>query len=73
MKKVEKVSAVTTETKTKEKLWNSNYTKALLCNFMIFFSFMLVAPLLPIYLQERFAADKHTIGVVLSAYTIVAL
>lgn len=40
---------------------------------MIFFSFMLVAPLLPIYLQERFAADKHTIGVVLSAYTIVAL
>lgn len=67
------MSTVTTETKTKEKLWNSNYTKALLCNFMIFFSFMLVAPLLPIYLQERFAADKHTIGVVLSAYTIVAL
>lgn len=56
-----------------DKLWNANYTKALMCNFMIFFSFMLVAPLLPIYLQERFAADKHMIGVVLSGYTIVAL
>ncbi len=60
-------------TVAQEKLWNSNYIKALLCNFMIFFSFMLVVPLLPIYLQERFAADKHMIGIVLSGYTIVSL
>lgn len=56
-----------------EKLWNSNYIKVWLANFMIFFSFMLVTPLLPIYLSETFAADKHVIGVVLSGYTLTAL
>ena len=56
-----------------EKLWNSNYIKVWLANFMIFFSFMLVTPLLPIYLSETFAADKHIIGVVLSGYTLTAL
>lgn len=40
---------------------------------MLFFSFMLVVPLLPIYLQEQFAASKEAIGVVLSGYTAVAL
>jgi len=40
---------------------------------MLFFSFMLIVPLLPIYLQERFAASKEVIGVVLSGYTVVAL
>ncbi|MBQ2397448.1 MAG: MFS transporter [Bacteroidales bacterium] len=57
----------------REKLWNSNYIKVWLANFMIFFSFMLVTPLLPIYLSETFAADKHVIGVVLSGYTLTAL
>lgn len=56
-----------------EKLWNSNYIKVWLANFMIFFSFMLVTPLLPIYLSETFAADKHIIGLVLSGYTLTAL
>ena len=41
-----------------EKLWNANYTKVWLANFMIFFSFMLLTPLLPIYLNEHFGADK---------------
>ena len=40
---------------------------------MIFFSFMVVTPLLPLYLSEQFGADKHTIGVVLSGYTLTAL
>ncbi|MBQ5892120.1 MAG: MFS transporter [Bacteroidales bacterium] len=56
-----------------EKLWNANYIKVWLANFMIFFSFMLVTPLLPIYLSETFAADKHVIGVVLSGYVLTAL
>ena len=55
------------------KLWNANYTKIWLGNFMIFFSFMLLTPLLPLYLYDTFGADKHTIGVVLSGYTIMAL
>lgn len=40
---------------------------------MIFFSFMIVTPLLPLYLSEEFEADKDTIGLVLSGYTLAAL
>ena len=54
-------------------LWNANYIKVWTANFMIFFSFMLIMPLLPLYLSEQFGAGKHTIGVILSGYTITAL
>ena len=57
----------------KPKLWNSNYIKIWCANFMIFFSFMLLAPLLPLYLSETYQADKDTIGFVLSGYTLTAL
>lgn len=56
-----------------EKLWNRNYLRAWGANFTLFFSFMLVVPLLPIYLQEEFSASKDVIGMVLSGYTAVAL
>lgn len=55
------------------RLWNANYIKVWLANFMIFFSFMLVMPILPLYLSEQYGAGKHTIGVVLSGYTVMAL
>lgn len=58
---------------TTEKLWNSNYVKAWLANVCICFSFMLLTPLLPIYLSETFGANNQVIGIVLSGYTIVAL
>ena len=64
------------QTKTAEQkvaLWNSNYTKAWVSNFMIFFSFMLLTPLLPLYMSEEFGADKDLIGMVLSGYTLTAL
>lgn len=57
----------------KEKLWNANYKKVWTANFMIFFSFMIVTPLLPLYLSETYKADKDTIGFVLSGYTLTAL
>lgn len=57
----------------KEKLWNINYVKVWLANFMIFFSFMIVTPLLPLYLSDTYSADKDTIGFVLSGYTLTAL
>lgn len=57
----------------KEKLWNTEYLKVWLANFAIYFSFMLVTPLLPLYLSETFGADKHTIGIVLSGYALTAL
>jgi predicted MFS family arabinose efflux permease len=56
-----------------ESLWNSNYIKVWISNFMIFFSFMLLTPLLPIYMAETFHADKDLIGLVLSGYTLMAL
>ncbi|MCM1022000.1 MAG: MFS transporter [Muribaculum sp.] len=56
-----------------ERLWNANYLKAMAGNFMLFFSFYLLTPLLPIYLDEQFAADKDTIGIVLSGYVLAAL
>jgi MFS family permease len=40
---------------------------------MIFFSFMLLIPLLPIYLKERFDASNDVIGSVLSGYVVMAL
>ena len=57
----------------KAQLWNSNYTKIWIANFMLYFSFMLLMPLLPLYLRDMFGANKETIGIVLSGYTIAAL
>jgi len=62
-----------TDNQTQEKLWNSNYIKVWIANFMIFFSFMLLTPLLPLYLKDTFEANKQTIGLVLSGYTLMAL
>ncbi|MCR5360545.1 MAG: MFS transporter [Bacteroidales bacterium] len=56
-----------------ERLWNNEYLKAWSANFMLFFSFMLVVPLLPIYLHERFDATSEIAGVVLSGYTWLAM
>ncbi|MBS7347808.1 MAG: MFS transporter, partial [Muribaculaceae bacterium] len=51
-----------------ERLWNREYCKVMFCNFMLFFSFYLLTPLLPIYLSEQFHTNKDTIGMVLSGY-----
>lgn len=57
----------------KETLWNRQYCKAMVGNFMLFFSFYILTPLLPIYLDAQFAADKHVMGLVLSGYVVAAL
>ncbi len=57
----------------KEKLWNGGYCRAMVGNFMLFFSFYILTPLLPIYLDAEFAADKDVMGLVLSGYVIAAL
>ena len=59
--------------RNEERLWNKEYGKVMCSNFMLFFSFYLLTPLLPIYLAERFGADKDTIGLVLSGYVVAAL
>ena len=40
---------------------------------MTFFSFMLLTPLLPLYLSDTYHADKEMIGFVLSGYTLTTL
>ena len=57
----------------KERLWNSNFVKVWIGNFMLFFSFYLIMPLLPLYLHDTFAASEQMIGIVLAGYTVTAL
>lgn len=56
-----------------EKLWNSNFVKVNIANFLLFFSFYLLMPLLPLYMSETFHSTKDVIGAVLSGYTVAAL
>ncbi|MBQ3908225.1 MAG: MFS transporter [Bacteroidaceae bacterium] len=55
------------------RLWTANYLRAWSANFMLYFSFMLLTPLFPLYLSEEFGADKDQIGMVLSGYAVTAL
>ena len=55
------------------RLWNREYIKVMMCNFLLFFAFYLLTPLLPLYLDEQFNADKDMIGIVLSGYVVATL
>lgn len=57
----------------KEVLWNRNYIAVCTANFLLFFAFYLLLPMLPLYLRDTFSADKQMIGIILSGYTITAL
>lgn len=56
-----------------DKLWNANYWKVMTSNFLLFFAFYILTPLLPLYLNEQFQANKDMIGIVLSGYVIATL
>lgn len=56
-----------------ERLWNREYVKVMTSNFLLFFAFYLIMPLLPLFLDSEFDADKDTIGVVLSGYVVATL
>lgn len=57
----------------KPKLFTGNYLKVWTANFMMYFSFYFVTPLLPLYIRDVFNADKAMIGLVLSGYSVAAL
>ena len=59
--------------KMKERLVTPSYILIIAANFLQFFGFWLLIPVLPFYLQEVFGADKTSIGAILSCYTIAAL
>lgn len=60
-------------TETTERLWNANYIKVMLTNFLLYFAFFLLTPLLPLYLSEQFGATKDVIGIVLSGYVVASV
>ena len=60
-------------THTQDRLWNGNYCKVMVANFMLHFAFYVLTPLLPLYLSGHFGATKDIIGLVLSGYTVTAL
>ena len=57
----------------KDKLLSPGFCYILTANFLLFFAFYLILPILPFYLQERFMTDKSMIGFILSCYTIACL
>lgn len=57
----------------KEKLFTPSYALIIAANFLQFFGFWLLMPILPFYLQKVFEADKASIGAILSCYTVAAL
>lgn len=56
-----------------EQLWNANYLKVWTTNFLMNFAFMLIVPLLPLYLVDYYGAGNDTIGIVLFGYALAAL
>ncbi|MBQ4278604.1 MAG: MFS transporter [Rikenellaceae bacterium] len=57
----------------KERLVTSSYCYILAANFLLYFGFYLLMPVLPFYLTEVFNTGHATVGIVLSCYTIAAL
>lgn len=57
----------------KDKLWTRSFLAVAGGNFLLFFAFYLLLPVLPMYLMEQFGSNKATVGVILSSYTITAL
>ncbi len=57
----------------KDKLWTGSFWAACGANFLMFFAFYMLLPILPMFLADRFAVTKSTAGLILSSYTIMAL
>ena len=73
MRQIEKPAVEKGVAKGEERLWNREYLKVMGCNFLLFFAFYLLTPLLPLYLDAQFSADKDLIGLVLSGYVVATL
>lgn len=57
----------------KDKLVTRSYIFILAANFLLYFGFYLLLPILPFYLTEVFHSTNTTVGIILSCYTIAAL
>lgn len=57
----------------KDKLLTRSFICILAANFLLFFGFWLLVPVLPFYLREIFSCSESTIGAVLGCYTLSGL
>lgn len=56
-----------------DRLFTKSYICILAANFLLFFGFWLLIPVLPFYLRENFHCPDAAIGIILSCYTVSAL
>jgi Arabinose efflux permease len=56
-----------------DKLFNRSYLFLCAANFLFFFSFYLLLPVLPFYIGEMFDSGKTMIGAIISCYTVATL
>ncbi len=56
-----------------QRLFTPSYCLMLAANFLMFFGFWMLVPVLPFYLAEAFKAEGTLIGLILSCYTVSAL
>ena len=57
----------------KDRLVTRDYCLILAANFLLYFAFYLILPILPFYLTEIFHTGNATVGIVLSCYTVASL
>lgn len=57
----------------KERLFTRSYICILAANFLLFFGFWLLVPVLPFYLKESFGCPEAALGAILSCYTVSGL
>lgn len=57
----------------KDRLVTPGYCLILAANFLLYFAFYLILPILPFYLTEIFHTGNAAIGVILSCYTVASL
>lgn len=55
------------------KLFTPSYCCILAANFLLFFGFWMLVPLLPFYLKENYGVGESAIGMILACYTLSAL
>lgn len=58
---------------TQDKLFTRSYISILAANFLLFFGFWLLIPILPFYLKENFHCPEAMLGLILCCYTVSAL
>ena len=56
-----------------EKLWSKTFVLVGITNFLLFFAFYELLPILPLYILEKFHTGATVSGIIISLYTIGAL